>query len=113
MKKGTFFIGAFLAVALALSACGGDGTADPTAAAAPAEPTATATAVPAEPTATATVAPADPTATAIATPSVSEPDEEPAASGEQLLAEYAEGHSGGPGAIFVGDPMQLIGPPPP
>ena len=112
MKKGTFFIGAFLAVALALSACGGDGTADPTVTAVPAEPTAAATVAPAEPTATATVAPADPTATAIATPSVSEPDEEPAASDEQLLAEYAKEHAGGPGAIFVGDPMQLIGPPP-
>ena len=31
---------------------------------------------------------------------------------EQKLAAYAAEHAGGPGAIFVGDPMQLIGPPP-
>lgn len=108
MKKGTFLIVAFLAVGLALSACGGDEAADPTATAAPAEPTPTATAVPAEPTAV----PAEPTATATATPAVSEPAVEPAASQEQLLAEYANERAGGPGAIFVGDPMQLIGPPP-
>ncbi len=29
-----------------------------------------------------------------------------------MLAQYAAEHAGGPGAIFVGDPMQLIGPPP-
>ena len=109
MKRASFFIVAFLAAGLALSACGGDEAVDPTATAAPAEPTATATAAPAEPTATATAVPAEPTATATA---VSEPAVEPAASEEQLLAEYANERAGGPGAIFVGDPMQLIGPPP-
>ena len=29
-----------------------------------------------------------------------------------MLAQYAEDHAGGPGAIFVGDPIQLIGLPP-
>ena len=28
------------------------------------------------------------------------------------LAEYAAEHAGGPGAVFVGDPLQLVGPPP-
>jgi len=31
---------------------------------------------------------------------------------EEKLAAYAADHAGGPGAIFVGDPMQLLGPPP-
>lgn len=31
---------------------------------------------------------------------------------DDALLQYATEHAGGPGAIFVGDPMQLIGPPP-
>ncbi len=36
----------------------------------------------------------------------------PAPTEEEVLAAYAADHAGGPGAIFVGDPSQLIGPPP-
>ncbi len=38
--------------------------------------------------------------------------EVPSPSGDDALTQYAAEYAGGPGAIFVGDPMQLIGPPP-
>ena len=85
-----------LALALGLAACGGD------------EPEPIATTTPA-PTAT-KAAP-----TPAATPTKAAPTSAPttAASSEaEMLAQYAAEHAGGPGAIFVGDPMQLIGPPP-
>ncbi len=37
--------------------------------------------------------------------------EVPSLSGDDALTQYAAEYAGGPGAIFVGDPMQLIGPP--
>ena len=87
-----------LALALGLAACGGD------------EPESTASVATMEPSPTAmptTVAEATPTeqpATPEAAPAM--PDE------TNKLAQYAAERAGGPGAIFIGDPMQLIGPPP-
>ena len=129
-----YFIPLILVVALigALAACGGD---DPTAPP-PTAPTATAespTAMPeptragpatsipaptAEPTDTpqpTSAAPAAVIATAMPepTPIPPTPTPEPAATAtpppvteEQMLAEYAAEHAGGPGAIFIGDPTQ-------
>ena len=120
---------ASLALVLGLGACGSDEP-DPTATTAPTPttaaptPEATATGMMAEPTpeATATAMMAEPTreatATAVDTPTtVAPPPEAPTAtmamsSEEAALAQYAAERAGGPGAIFVGDPMQLIGPPP-
>ena len=123
---------AVLAIVAALTACGSEDTiqtateAPPTATVAP-EPTAVPptpttapqpTSVP-EPTATQrpsptsapepteaapTEAPATATPEPTATPSPPTP--------EELLAAYAAERANGPGAIFVGDPTQLIGPPP-
>ena len=95
----TVVVVAALALALGLAACGGDEPA-PTATSVP--PTATPTTAPPTPEPTATTA--APSPTAMAAPAMS-PE-------EQKLAAYAAEHAGGPGAIFVGDPMQLIGPPP-
>ena len=82
----------------------------PTAAPAP-EATAAPTQRPA-PTAAPEPTPTAPSETATATPT-SEPTAAPPAPTEQeLLAAYAAGHANQPGAIFAGDPMQLIGPPP-
>ncbi len=125
-----------LSLVLGLAACGGEEatTSTPTAAATEAPPpTATAAPVFSEPTATKaapqatevpTVAPADstpvmddtaepgPTAMPDST-AMPEPTATPARPSEaELLAQYAAEHAGGPGAIFVGDPLQLIGPPP-
>ena len=121
---------ALSALILALVACGGgEATPEPAAAApspppaptaAPAvaataapEPEPTATAIPApaataapQPTATTAPAPA-PAATAAPAPPTPAVDADTAA-----LLQYAAEHAGGPGAIFVGDPTQLIGPPP-
>ncbi len=88
----------------------------PTATVAP-EPAATAatqpTAVPPatapEPTPTAGPAPEEAAATAAPAP---QPTDPPAMSESDKLAVYAAEHANGPGAIFVGDPTQLIGPPP-
>ena len=66
-----------------------------------------------EPTATRQPAPTEPPATEA--PSVTETPptpEPPAMSDAEKLAAYAAEHANGPGAIFVGDPSQLIGPPP-
>ncbi len=88
-----------------LAACGGD------------EPEPAATTVPPTPSPTATTAgPAAAVPTAVVEPdstATMDPTEVPAPDPEQeQLAQYAADHAGGPGAIFVGDPMQLIGPPP-
>ena len=98
---------ASLALALGLGACGGDP--DPTATPAP-----TATTPP-----TATPSPTDtpvPTATTPPTAMATEqpaPTDPPAMSEQdKALAEYAAEYAGGPGAIFMGDPMHLIGLPP-
>ena len=98
---------ASLALALGLGACGGDP--DPTD-----TPVPTATTVP-----TPTPFPTDTPAPAATTPPAAGETKEPAATeppamspGEKALVEYAAEHAGGPGAIFVGDAMQLIGPPP-
>ena len=98
-----------LALALGLAACDGQ------------EPTPTSTGLPA-PTATAATGPDVLTPTATLPPSAPGPTATKAGPapmatsappGEaELLAQYAAEHAGGPGAIFVGDPMQLIGPPP-
>ncbi|MCE2463527.1 MAG: TRAP transporter substrate-binding protein DctP [Dehalococcoidia bacterium] len=126
-----------LALVLGLGACGSDEP-DPTATTAPTPttvaptPEATATGMMAEPTpeATATGMMAEPTPEATATGMMAEPT--PAATTPTtttaapaptetgaltpddavVLAQYAADHAGGPGAIFVGDPTHLIGPPP-
>ncbi len=56
-------------------------------------------------------APAPTTAAAVA-PASSETASigEPSISSEEALAKYAMDHAGGPGAIFVGDVSQLVGP---
>ena len=82
----------------------------PEATPAPAEPEATeqppsATQAPPEPAPTE----APPVATPEATP---QPTASPAPTELELLAAYAAEHANGSGAIFVGDPTQLIGPPP-
>ena len=129
-----------LALTAGLTACGSDDPA-PTATTAPApatsapEPTPvppTATAPPAatatpEPTAAAaepTPVPAAteepeptpaPTAAPTATPATPTPQPTaapPALTEQEQLAAYAAEHTNGPGAIFVGDPLQLVGPPP-
>ena len=82
--------------ALLLAACGGDEESGASATTAP-QPTST----------TAAPAPAD-----TAVPEPTDTPEPPAPSPEDALAAYAADHAGGPGAIFVGDPMQLVGPPP-
>ena len=90
----------------------------------PTAPAASPTLVPATnpPTATAvpppapTDAPPDPTATppraAPTPPPAPTPTESPEDARAAALSEYASEHAGGPGAIFVGDATQLIGPPP-
>ena len=106
----TVLIIACLGFALGIVACGGD-EAEPAAeevtsspiptevATTVVEPTATP-----EPTAVVEATPTEAPATAEATPAM--------AGDEELLAQYAAEHAGGPGAIFVGDPMQLVGLPP-
>ena len=84
--------------------------------------TAEATSTPAtettEPTAAAPTSAAEPTTpepTAIEAPADSatpEPTSPPAITDGEKLAAYAAEHANGPGAVSVGDPRQLIGPPP-
>ena len=113
-------------LAISLIACGGGDSEEPDL-----ETTATST-TPSQPTATAAApAAADTPAPEPADTPVPEPDDtsapepadtpvptpadtpEPTApSPEEALAAYAAEHAGGPGAIFVGDPTQLVGPPP-
>ena len=121
---------ALLIAALALAACGGGETPaapagqSPTAtavpAAAPAEPTATAAPEPTDaptPTPVPTRAAAPAPTTAPAQPTSPAPEltatTAPASDGRGMtLEQYAAEHAGGPGAIFVGDAMQLVGLPP-
>ena len=117
------------ALILVLVACGGGGESEPETAVAPSPPPAptavpamTATEVP-EPGPTPTAMPA-PAATAVpqsaatappppAATTVPPPAPTSAADAETAaLLQYAAEHAGGPGAIFVGDPTQLIGLPP-
>ena len=123
-RLATQFI-ALLALVLALIACGGSETNPETAAptspppAPTAAPATTATDVPEPeptptvmPTATATVAP-QPAATAAAPPPAATAVPTPAVDADTAaLLQYAAEHAGGPGAIFVGDPTQLVGLPP-
>ena len=81
---------------------------EPTTTAAP-QPTAVLPATAPEPTPTAAPAPSEASATATPAP---QPTEPPAMSEAEKLAAYAAEHANGPGAIFVGDPTQLIGRPP-
>ncbi len=85
-----------MVLALALAACG-SASESPTEAPAP-------TAAP-----TATTAPAAPTATAAPTPT--EAGQAPASPASDLVA-YADRVAGGPGAIYVGNLSQLVGPAP-
>ena len=119
-----------IAMAMALTACGEDAAPAATTAPTPTPAAATApTAAPASPTATlapvvaATTAPEPTPVPTIAGPAQTQapaPTEAPApmptapamTSEEPMLAEYAASVANGPGAIFVGDPRQLIGPPP-
>ena len=116
---------------LGLAACGGDDPSpEATAASAPAP---VATQAPATRRATLAPVPGDtPEPVSPTEPPKPEPTEEterpatetPAVSGApeptapaamteaEKLAAYAAEHANGPGAIFVGDPKQLIGPPP-
>ena len=133
MKRGCFYVVLSLMLVMWLAACGGGEEATPTAPATPAAtpvateapaPTVAATATPtAQPAATvaptpaatpaATAPAATPAATAVADTPAPAATEAPAipAVDEALMA-YAAEHAGGPGAIFVGDPMQLLGLPP-
>ena len=120
---------AVLAALLLVAACGGDDsdetatTVQPAATATSAPPTERPTPAP-EPT-----EPPQPTAAPAATPQSAVPTERPTPapepteppqptaapagpSPEEALAAYAAENANGPGAIFVGDPTQLIGPPP-
>ena len=108
---------ALLTLTLALATCGGDEP-ESTAVDATPEPTQTA-----EPTSAAksTSTEAEPTSVAEATPPELTPSPEAAATPEATpvmsdnaakLAEYAAEHASGPGAVFAGDPMQLVGLPP-
>ena len=81
---------------LALAACGSAAEA-PTEAPAPTQ---------------APVATAAPTATTAPTQAMAEPTEAPAMSGDADLTAYAAKVAGGPGAIYVGDLSQLVGPAP-
>ena len=81
---------------------------EPNTTAAP-QPTAVLPATAPEPTPTAAPAPSEASATATPAP---QPTEPPAMSEAEKLAAYTAEHANGPGAIFVGDPTQLIGRPP-
>ena len=105
-----------LTLALFIAACG-SGDEEPAAATAtaPPQPTPTAAApapadTPApEPTNTPVPIPED---TPVPAPTDAPDTPTPEAYDEGPLAAYAAEHAGGPGAIFYGDPTQLIGPPP-
>ena len=94
-----------LLLVLGIAACGGDED-EPVAVVTTPDPTPTAV-----PTTVAEVTPTEQPATPeAATPS---PEATQAIPDEaDNLAQYAAEHAGGPGAIFVGDPMQLVGLPP-
>ena len=135
MRQRCLYLLICLLLALGLAACGGGDEATPAATLAPAatvasQPVAPATTAPAvapqatappmpaatpagttAPVATPTPATAPaPVATSVGTPPPAEPPAMPEM--DEALFAYAAEHAGGPGAIFVGDPMQLIGLPP-
>ena len=114
-----------------LAACGGDdedpvttqATAPPSTATLPpptpvpttAAPTATHSPEPTAPPTPGPTATAAPEPTRALGPAATEPPEPtvpPMRSEAEKLAAYAAEHANGPGAIFVGDPTQLLGPPP-
>ena len=122
----------FVALVAALTSCGGDDDSQ-TAAEAPATATSASEPTPVppiaaiapEPTAapeptvierpapTTAPEPTEPAPTEVPAPATPEPAVTPAPPSEQeLLAAYAAEHANGPGAIFVGDATQLVGPPP-
>ena len=70
------------------------------------------TAVPPTPEATAVAADEQPTQVPATSTPTPQPTAPPAPTEQELLSSYAAEHANGPGAIFVGDPMQLVGPPP-
>ena len=107
LATGIVVVIASMALALGLGACGGDP--DPTD-----TPVPTATTAP-----TSTPSPTNTPVPPATTPPTAGETKEPAATEpaamsdeEKALAEYAAEHANGPGAIFVGDPTQLLGPPP-
>ena len=98
-----------------LVACGGEDSEPESTATASPQPTATS--APPSPADTPEPAPADtpvpaPADTPVPAPAATATPEPPTMSEEEALAAYAAEHAGGPGAIFIGDPSQLIGPPP-
>ena len=106
------------ALAFLIAACGGDEDPEATATTPP-QPTPTAatpapadTPVPEPDDTTAPAATSAPAPENTPAPEPADTPEPPAPSPEDALVAYAAEHAGGPGAIFVGDPMQLIGPPP-
>ncbi len=116
----------FVALVAALTSCGGDDDSQ-TAAEAPATATSASEPTPVPPTATTALEPTvierpapttapeptEPAATEVPTTATPEATATLGPPSEQdQVAAYAAEHSNGPGAIFVGDPTQLIGPPP-
>ena len=102
--KALAVLAASVTLALFLAACGGDQESEATATTPP-QPTSTA-AAPADTPASAPTATPEPIREPTPTPDIAP------ISDEEALIAYAAEHAGGPGAIFVGDPMQLVGPPP-
>ena len=109
MKRGCLYILLSLLMAVGLAACGGGDEGTPTATEA-----ATAAPIPtAIPVATTAPATATPSAAVGTTTPALPPTEAPVIPEvDEALAAYAAEYAGGPGAIFVGDPMQLLGLPP-
>ena len=98
MLRKLAFAGVLALLMAVILACGG--TAEPTEAPAPTDPPAATEAPP-----TATTAPTE-------APAQEEPTEAPAMSGDDDLKAVAARLAGGPGAIYVGDLNQLVGPVP-
>ncbi len=106
---------ACLALAFGIVACGDDEDEPATDVTTPSPSPTEAATTAGEPTPTEPPATPDATVAAEATPTEtpSAAEATPAmADDADLLAQYAAEHAGGPGAIFVGDPMQLVGLPP-
>ena len=135
MIRVTFLVILVLALMAAVVACGDDETfqtvteipAEATPTSEPTSPSSMATTAPEaaatpapEPTPvpaqrpepTAAAEPTQPSPTEPPAPATPEATEPPAPSEQEMLAAYAAEKANGPGAILVGDPTQLIGPPP-